>query len=192
MSAPQSSSPGRLSAMQGPLSRSTPLACTCSNSAWASFTAWSASSLDPPSSPPPQPPTRRTATPALRASFREVLSVAPAPHLGGAAAGEAGTRTRARLGTLARRPLLLLGGSLGLLRLFVVGREDLLLRLALEQGDELLGLDRLALEQDLRDRVELLAMVGEDVLRGLVGLFDDAPDLVVDLAGDLVGVVGLG
>ena len=41
-------------------------------------------------------------------------------------------------GLLGRR-----GGLIG------VGREDLLLGLAVEQGDELLGLDRLPLQQDL-------------------------------------------
>ena len=65
-------------------------------------------------------------------------------------------------------------------------------RCAVEQGDELLGVDRLALEQDLRQRLEVVAALVEDVLGGLVGLLDDAADLVVDLAGDLVGVVGLG
>ena len=40
--------------------------------------------------------------------------------------------------------------------------------------------------------VERLAMLAEDVLRALVRGLDDAADLVVDLARDLVGVVGLG
>ena len=40
--------------------------------------------------------------------------------------------------------------------------------------------------------LERLAVLGEDVLGPLVGGLDDAADLVVDLAGDLVGVVGLG
>ena len=53
-------------------------------------------------------------------------------------------------------------------------------------------LDRLALDEDLGDRLELLAVLGEDVLRPLVRGLDDAADLVVDLARDLVGVVGLG
>ena len=82
------------------------------------------------------------------------------------------------------------GGSTG--TRLLVAAEDLFLGLAGEQLDELLALDRLALEQDLRDVVELLAVLGEDVARRLVRLLDDAPDLVVDLAGDLVGVVGLG
>src|SRR5438046_1787935 len=70
--------------------------------------------------------------------------------------------------------------------------EDLLLGLALEELGELLLLDRLALEQDVRDRLERLAALGEDVLGALVGALDDAADLVVDLARDLVGVVGFG
>src|SRR4051812_38714827 len=70
--------------------------------------------------------------------------------------------------------------------------EDLGLRLAGEQRDELLLLDRLALQEDLGDRLEAAAMLGEEVLRALVGGLDDAADLVVDLARDLVGVIRLG
>ena len=40
--------------------------------------------------------------------------------------------------------------------------------------------------------VELLAVLDQDVLGLLVRGLDDAADLVVDLARDLVGVVGLG
>ena len=40
--------------------------------------------------------------------------------------------------------------------------------------------------------VELLAVLLEDRARRLVRLLDDAADLVVDLARDVVGVVGLG
>src|SRR5262249_8576148 len=98
---------------------------------------------------------------------------------------------RTRLGTLAGGALLLDRRSLRRLRLLLV-RADLVLGLALEQGDELLRLDRLALEQDLRDRVEVLAVLGEDVLGGLVSVLDDPADLVVDLAGDLVRVVRFG
>ena len=46
--------------------------------------------------------------------------------------------------------------------------------------------------QDLRDRVEALAVLVEDRARAVVGALDDAAHLVVDLARDLVGVVGLG
>src|SRR3954451_100405 len=70
--------------------------------------------------------------------------------------------------------------------------EDLGLGLAGEQRDELLLLDRLALQEDLGDDLEALAMLAEEGLRPLVGALDDAADLVVDLARDLVGVVGLG
>src|SRR4051812_3693782 len=108
-----------------------------------------------------------------------------------AAARKPGARPRPRLGTLASGPLLLDGRRLGRLRLLLIRGEDLILGLALEQGDELVGLDRLALEQDPGDRVELLAVLGEDVLRSLVRVLDHPADLVVDLAGDLVGVVGL-
>src|SRR5215208_1872543 len=113
------------------------------------------------------------------------------PHLGGAA-GEA--RTRAWGGT---RPLAgrgLLGLRLGLvrdLRLLLLVAEDLLLGGAVEELRELLGVYRLALEQDLGDRIEDLAPLDQDVLGSLVGLLDDAADLVVDLARDLIRIVGL-
>src|SRR6185312_14097580 len=84
-------------------------------------------------------------------------------HLGRSAAGQTRTRARAGACALAGSPLLLDRGSLGRLGLLFVG-EDLLLGLALEQSDELVRLDRLALEQDPRERVELLAVLGEDVL----------------------------
>src|SRR4051812_50081734 len=106
-----------------------------------------------------------------------------------AAAGQAGTRERAR--GLAARAL----GS-GLARDGRAGRrslgaEDLILGLAGEQGRELLLLDRLALDEDLGDRAQLVAVLGEQVLGALVRGLDDAADLLVDLARDLVRVVGL-
>src|SRR5262245_1110723 len=113
------------------------------------------------------------------------------PHLG-RAAGKAGARARDRARALAAGLALRLGRRLRLVGGLFVGAEDLVLGLARQQLLELLGVDRLALEQDLRDLVETLAMLEQDVLRGLVRLLDDAPDLVVDLARDLVGVVGLG
>src|SRR6266508_3288272 len=111
-------------------------------------------------------------------------------HLG-RAAGEA--RAGARHGARALALRLFLGarrrlGRAGLLP----GAEDLVLGLAREQLLELLGVDRLAHEQDLRYVIHRLAVVGEDVLRGLMRLLHDAADLVVDLARDLVRVVGLG
>src|SRR4051794_1026886 len=70
------------------------------------------------------------------------------------AAGEAGTRQRPRPGVgTALRSL----GAFGELRLDddrLVGPEDLFLALAGEQPDELVPLDRLPLEQDLRGRLE--------------------------------------
>src|SRR5213592_4686353 len=111
------------------------------------------------------------------------------PHLG--AAGEARARPRHGPRALAAGLLLGLRWRLGRRRLLLRLAEDLLLGLPLEQLDELLGVDRLALEQDLRDPVHALAALGEEVLRGLVGLLDEAADLVVDLARDLVRVVGL-
>ena len=113
------------------------------------------------------------------------------PHLG-AAAGEARPRLRNRTRALAASSALGLGLGLGRLGLLVLGAEHLLRGGTLEQLHERLGVDGLALEQDLGDRVELLAALDQDVLRGLVRLLDDAPDLVVDLAGDLIGVIRLG
>ena len=40
--------------------------------------------------------------------------------------------------------------------------------------------------------VEVVLVLGQDVRGALVRRLDDPPDLVVDLARDLVGVVGLG
>src|SRR5262245_65185114 len=109
------------------------------------------------------------------------------------AAGEAGARELALgLLTVARHG----AGDLGTLR---AGRKllgllapDLELGLALEQRLELVGLDRLALEQQLGDRLEVIAVLLEDVARHLVRSLDDPADLVIDLTRDLVRVVRLG
>src|SRR5205085_3204368 len=74
-------------------------------------------------------------------------------------------------------------GQLGLYLGFL--GEHFLLVLAVEQREELLLLDRLALDEDLGDLFEVGAVFGEDVLRALVRGLDDAADLVVDLARDL-------
>ena len=66
-----------------------------------------------------------------------------------------------------------------------VGTEDLFLGLAGQQRLELLLLDRLALDEDLGDHLECVAVLGEDVLGALVRALDDPPDLIVDLPGDL-------
>src|SRR3954471_19077036 len=70
--------------------------------------------------------------------------------------------------------------------------EHFLRRFAFEQGGELLGVDRLPLQQQLRDSLQIVAALAQQPLRGLMRALDDAADLVVDLTGDLVGVVGLG
>src|SRR4051794_36660866 len=107
-----------------------------------------------------------------------------------AAAGQAGARERARgLATRALGSGLARDGRAGRRSL---GAEDLILGLAGKQGRELLLLDRLALDEDLGDRAQLLAVLGEQVLGALVRGLDDAADLVVGRGGDLVGVVGLG
>src|SRR5215208_2747685 len=109
--------------------------------------------------------------------------------LAGVAAGVPGSRPRDWPGALALGLFRLrrrLGGGRGLLL-----DEDVLRGGSFEQSGELLGVDRLPLEQDLGDVVELVVLVGEQVLGSLVGGLDDAADLIVDLTGDLVGVIGL-
>src|SRR5437588_334706 len=69
--------------------------------------------------------------------------------------------------------------------------EDALLRLAREQPLELVLVDRLALDEDRRDPVQVLHVLLEHPPRRVVAVLDHAPDLVVDLARDLLGVVGL-
>ena len=70
--------------------------------------------------------------------------------------------------------------------------ENRLAGLAGEQALELVLVDRLALDQKLGDLVELVDVLGEDGSGPLVRFLDDAADLVVDLARDLLGVVGGG
>src|SRR3954452_6702960 len=114
-----------------------------------------------------------------------------AGKLVGAATGEAGARQRPRALALRLR----LRGRLVRSRLWhdgLVRPEDFVLGLALQQPDELVALDRLAAQQDVRRVVELLAVALEDVARRLVRFLDDPADLAVDLAGDVVGVVRLG
>src|SRR4051794_30282333 len=103
--------------------------------------------------------------------------------------GEAGARQGARSVALA---LGVLAGDRRSGRGRSLRAEDVLLRAALEERLELVLLDRLALDEDLRDGLEPVAVLLEDPAGAAVGVLDDAADLVVDLAGDLVGVVGLG
>src|SRR5215211_1666199 len=73
-----------------------------------------------------------------------------------------------------------------------LGAKHLVLALAGQQLDELLALDRLAPQEDLGGRLELLPVLLEHRAGRLMRLLDDPADLVVDLPRDLVGVVGLG
>src|SRR4051794_10881836 len=125
---------------------------------------------------------------ALRLGALRAGRALVAAHVRGAA-GEA--RARQRPWALALR---LARGRLGrgLRHDRLVGSEDLVLGLAVEQLDELLALDRLAPHQDVRGLVELRAVALEDVARRLVRLLHDPADLAVDLAGHVVGVVRLG
>src|SRR4051812_6664861 len=114
--------------------------------------------------------------------------------LGERQAARLGGQARARLGPrgLARTLRRQVRQALGLAALRLVRPEHVLFAAAGEERLELLALDRLALEQQLGDRLQLAAMLGEDVLGLLVRRLDDPADLVVDLARDLVRVVGLG
>src|SRR5262249_36600076 len=98
----------------------------------------------------------------------------------------AGQRERPRLDL---RPALRL--LLGLRRRLRPGREDRVLGLAGEQSLELILVDRLALDEDLRDPVQVVDVLEEHLARDVVALFDDPADFVVDLARNLFGVVGL-
>jgi hypothetical protein len=83
--------------------------------------------------------------------------------------------------------------GIGLLRLRgCLVREDRALVLARQQALELIPVDRLALDQDVRDLVQLVHVRAKHGERELVRLLDHAADLVVDLARDLLRVVGLG
>src|SRR5512132_2369156 len=84
----------------------------------------------------------------------------------------------------------LFGGRLGLVRLRFVG-EDARLVLAREQPLELILVDRLPLDQEAGDAVQLVHVRLERRDGQLVRLFNYPADLVVDLARDLLGVVGL-
>src|SRR5437764_14997213 len=75
-------------------------------------------------------------------------------------------------------------GHLGRRRRF--GAEDVGLALTVQQRLELLALDRLALDQDLRQLLQSRLMLGEDALGLDVRRLHHAPDLVVDLPRDLV------
>src|SRR6201747_968663 len=129
----------------------------------------------PKTSPPASPPV----TGPVGRGGRRYLACVPA------------RKTRAWVGVrpcpLALRPLRL-RRRLGRLGRLLVLSEDLVLGLAFEQGGELVGVDRLPLQQQFRDPVEFVAALAEQALGGLVGALDDA----ADLAGDLVGVVRLG
>ena len=72
-----------------------------------------------------------------------------------------------------------------------VSRVSCLRRQVAEERLEPLGVDRLLGDELLREGVQLVAVGDQDVHRPLVGVVDDRPDLLVDLLGDLVGVVPL-
>src|SRR6187402_2875432 len=109
--------------------------------------------------------------------------------------GRVGRRLHRRAGQRpGRRPeerLLLRVGLLGRRRGRLLG-EDRLLGLPLEQTLELALVDRLALDEDRRQLVELGHVLAEHRRRLVVRLLDHPADLVVDLLRDLLRVVRLG
>src|SRR5262249_9586326 len=80
-------------------------------------------------------------------------------------------------------------------RLFLLGvrrDDDALTRrqlAALEDGLDLLGVERLALDERVGERVELLAAERQELADLAVLLLDDPADLLVDLDRGLLGVV---
>src|SRR5215210_1083186 len=62
----------------------------------------------------------------------------------------------------------------------------------LDQALQVLGVHGLVLDQLLGELVQEGAVPDQEVLGGVVGLVHDAPYLLVDLEGDLIGVVRLG
>src|SRR2546430_12126532 len=61
----------------------------------------------------------------------------------------------------------------------------------LEQPVELVGLERLLLDQLVHHEVELVPVLREDLVRALTRAIDDVVDLGVDDLGDIFGVVAL-
>src|SRR4051812_36263839 len=104
--------------------------------------------------------------------------------------------TAAHRGSRRRPPLLEdLGVEQGLRRVrgcVLAPGEDLALAFVGEQREELVAIDRLASKQDVGEGVEAVTVRAQDPARPIVGATDDAADLVVDLARDLVAVVRLG
>jgi len=107
-------------------------------------------------------------------------------HLG-ATTGEAGTGPWPRLGALAGGALLLDGWGLGRLgSSSSAAAKTSFLGLASSRAMNS-SASIVSRSSRMREkRVELLAVLGEDVLRSLVRVLDHPADLVVDLAGDLV------
>src|SRR5262249_13326184 len=105
-------------------------------------------------------------------------------RLHGRARQREGPRLR-QLPALRLQLLLLLGG------LRVQLGEHGRLVLAREQALELILVDRLALDEDLRDPVQVVHVLAQHAQSELVPVLDDPAHLVVDLAGELLGVVRL-
>lgn len=74
---------------------------------------------------------------------------------------------------------------------FFLRREDFFLRLSLKQLNELVSINRLADQQDLGDALQILPVFVKNVTGCLVGILDYPADLVIYLARDFVGVIGL-
>ena len=72
------------------------------------------------------------------------------------------------------------------------GNPDFVFGNTVEQLEELAAVDRFTVEQNLREAMERIHVLHQHDACALVRLLNNAADLVVDLAGDLLRVVGLG
>src|SRR5262249_19534006 len=68
-------------------------------------------------------------------------------------------------------------------------RECLERGFAGEQTRELIPVDRLSLDQDLRNPMQIVDVLAEDVQRQFMAVVDDPPDLIVDFRRKLIRVV---
>ena len=75
-----------------------------------------------------------------------------------------------------------------------IRRYGILLRLdltALHNGKELSSVQLLVMEEILSHRVQLVDMLGELALGFFIAAIDDVVDFLIDLGGDLLGIVAL-
>src|SRR5437763_1445151 len=186
-SAPRSSAPKPINPSPQPTSSKRSPAARLARSSTLSRTPASCSSISRRTSG--SPPWRCCASHAAQMSRRPVIRLALVAFGRWRLHRRTGQGEGPRLRL--RKSLRLLAWRLRLRLLVFVG-EDLLLRRAGEQALELVLVDRLALDQDRRDLVQLGHVLLEHGDGKVVRLLDNTLDLVIYLAGDLLGVVRLG